>query len=132
MEFEGINYVAVLVAAVAAFIFGAIWYGTLSKQWMAAVGLTEQPKPDPLLYGLTFLCQLAISYFLAGVMGHISQVSVTGGMVTAAFVWLGFVVTTQIVNHRFQGQKWSLTLIDCGHWLGVLLIMGIVIGAFGA
>ena len=38
------------------------------------------------------------------------------------------VMTTQIVNHRFQGLSWNLTLIDGGHWLGVLLVQGIVIG----
>ena len=131
MEFAGINYLAVLGAAVAAFMFGAAWYGGLSKQWMAAVGLTEPPKPNPMIYGLTFVCQLVIAWVLAGIMGHLSQVSVYGGMVSAFFVWLGFVATTLIVNHRFQDASWSLTIIDGGHWLGVLLIMGIVIGLIG-
>ena len=36
-----------------------------------------------------------------------------------------------LVNHRFQGQGWKLTLIDAGHWLGVLLVMGAVLGLFG-
>lgn len=131
MEFAGISYLAVLAAAVAAFMFGAAWYGGLSKQWMAAVGLTEPPKPDPKIYVMTFVCQLVIAWVLAGIMGHLSQVSVSGGMISAFFVWLGFVATTLIVNHRFQDASWSLTIIDGGHWLGVLLIMGIVIGLIG-
>ena len=131
MEFAGINYLAVLGAAVAAFMFGAAWYGGLSKQWMAAVGLTEPPKPNPMIYALTFAYQLVIAWVLAGIMGHLSQVSVSGGMISAFFVWLGFVATTLIVNHRFQDASWSLTIIDGGHWLGVLLIMGIVIGLIG-
>lgn len=131
MEFAGINYLAVLGAAVAAFMFGAAWYGGLSKQWMAAVGLSEPPKPNPMIYALTFLCQLVIAWVLAGVMGHLSQISVTGGMISAFFIWLGFVATTLIVNHRFQDASWSLTIIDGGHWLGVLMIMGIVIGLIG-
>ncbi len=132
MEFAGINYLAVLGAAVAAFMFGAAWYGGLSKQWMAAVGLTEPPKPNPMIYGLTFVCQLVIAWVLAGIMGHLSQISVSGGVTSAFFVWLGFVATTLIVNHRFQDASWSLTIIDGGHWLGVLMIMGIVIGLIGA
>ncbi|NNF79452.1 MAG: DUF1761 domain-containing protein [Rhizobiales bacterium] len=131
MEFAGINYLAVLGAAVAAFMFGAAWYGGLSKQWMAAAGLSEPPKPNPMIYALTFLCQLVIAWVLAGVMGHLSQISVTGGMISAFFIWLGFVATTLIVNHRFQDASWSLTIIDGGHWLGVLMIMGIVIGLIG-
>jgi hypothetical protein len=53
------------------------------------------------------------------------------GITTAFFVWLPFVLGTMIVNHRFQGSSWSLTLIDGGHWLGVFLVMGIVIGLVG-
>ena len=49
-----------------------------------------------------------------------------------AVVALGFVVTTLSVNHRYQGFGWGLTAIDAGHWLGVLLIMGALIGWFGA
>ena len=132
MEFAGINYWAVLAAAVAAFMFGAGWYSALGKQWMAAVGLTEEPKPDPKIFAMTFVCQLVIAWMLAGVMGHISQVSVVGGIISAISLWVGFVATTLIVNHRFQSAPWALTLIDGAHWLGVMVIMGIVIGLFGA
>jgi len=47
------------------------------------------------------------------------------------FVWAGFIAAPMIVNHRFQGSPWMLTLIDAGHWLGVLIVMGLVIGLFG-
>ena len=40
MVFGGINYIAVLVAAVAAFAFGAVYYMALSGPWMAALGKT--------------------------------------------------------------------------------------------
>lgn len=131
MTFAGISYLAVLVAAVAAFAFGAAWYGVLGKQWMAAVGMTEQPKPVPVTFILTFICQLVMAWVLAGVIGHLGDVTVWNGLVSAAFVWAGFVLTTMLVNHRFQGARWSLSIIDGGHWLGVLLIMGLVIGLFG-
>ena len=36
MDFAGINYLAVVVAAVAAFVFGAVYYGSLGKPWMKA------------------------------------------------------------------------------------------------
>ncbi|MBM3524115.1 MAG: DUF1761 domain-containing protein, partial [Alphaproteobacteria bacterium] len=35
------------------------------------------------------------------------------------------------VNHGFQGVKRALTVIDGGHWLGVLLIQGVIIGWMG-
>jgi hypothetical protein len=65
------------------------------------------------------------------VVGHLGDVTVGRSLLSALFLWIGFVLTTMLVNHRFQGARWSLTAIDGGHWLGVLLVMGLVIGLFG-
>ncbi|HMB75245.1 MAG TPA: DUF1761 domain-containing protein [Kiloniellaceae bacterium] len=131
MQFAGFNYIAVLVAAIAAFGFGAVWYMTLSKQWMTAAGITERPESSAGPFILTFLCQLVMAWVLAGVIGHLGEITVVRSIISALFVWAGFVATTMIVNHRFQGAPWTLTLIDAGHWLGTLVIMGLVIGLFG-
>jgi hypothetical protein len=54
--------------------------------------------------------------------------SARSGLVSGFFLWLGFVITTMAVNHAFQGERRRLTLIDGGHWLGVLLIQGAILG----
>lgn len=74
-----------------------------------------------------------MAYVLAGLVGHLGQGQVTplNGLISGAFVWFGFVLTTLATNHGFQGQKITLTLIDAAHWLGVLLIQGLVIGLMG-
>ncbi len=41
MQFAGMNAWAIVAAAIVSFVFGAVWYGTLSKSWMAALGKTE-------------------------------------------------------------------------------------------
>ncbi|MHA1537192.1 MAG: DUF1761 domain-containing protein [Alphaproteobacteria bacterium] len=126
-----VNYLAVLLAAVAGFAFGSVWYMALAKPWMAAVGMSEPPKPRPLPFIVAFLAQLLMAYMLAGALGHLGDVSVQAGAIAAALFWLGFVATTMSVNHRFAGAPWSLTAIDAGHWLGVLVVMGVVLGLFG-
>ena len=131
MMFSGTSYLAVLIAAVAGFAFGAIWYGILGKPWMAAVGMTERPKPTPAPFIIAFVCQLVMAWMLAGLIGHLGDVTVERSLITAALVWVGFVLTTMLVNHRFQSARWSLSVIDGGHWLGVLLVMGLVVGLFG-
>ena len=68
-----------------------------------------------------------MAWVLAGLIGHMGDFTVPNGLISAAFAWFGFVITTQSVNYAFG----ALTVIDGGHWLGVLLIMGAVIGAFG-
>ena len=133
MAFAGIDYLAVLIAAVAGFAFGSVWYSALGKPWMAAVGKPKETfKPTPGPFVIAFVCQLVMAWMLAGVIGHLGDITVTRSLISAVFVWFGFVVTTMLVNHRFQAANWTLSLIDGGHWLGVLLCMGLVIGLFGA
>jgi len=136
MSFTGVNYVAVIIAALAGFGLGTVWYMVLAKPWMHAVGKTEADKPQgsaqAVLFAIAIVALFVMALMLAGVMGHLGDISVRGGVISGFFVWLGFVITTMGVNHAFSGAKPMLTLIDGGYWLAVLLIQGAVIGAFGA
>ena len=139
MSLAGLNLWAVLVAAIASFAFGAAWYGVLGKPWMAALGKTKEQllgpsgKPRPLPLVLAFVADLVIAYVLAGAVGHLGpgQVTLRNGLISAVFLWAGFVATTIAVNNAFSGRKATLTLIDSGHWLAAMLVAGAVIGAFG-
>lgn len=139
MAFAGINKVAVMLAAIGGFLFGGVWYSMLSRQWLAATGIDgEELKKSgwhrsALPFILAFVALLVMAYVLAGVIGHLGpgQVTVRNGVISGAFLWAGFVITTLIVNHAFQGTKPTLTIIDGGHWLGVLLIQGAIIGLIG-
>ena len=51
--------------------------------------------------------------------------------ISGFFLWLGFAVTIMATNNAFGMRRFSLTLIDGGHWLGVLLIQGAIIGLVG-
>ncbi len=132
MTFAGINYLAILAAAIAAFAWGAAYYMTLSKQWLAAVGKIE-PSKSPTPFIITFIALLIMGWVLAGTLGHLGtgQVTVKNGIISGAFLWLGFVATTVFVNNAYPGRKYVLSVIDSLHWLGVLVIQGAVIGAIG-
>lgn len=140
MTFAGINYLAVFIAAIAGFGFGAVYYMTLSRQWMNAVGWDAEqqaahmkgelnPSKAPFVVGI--IANLVMAWVLAGMIGHLGAVTLQSGIISGALAWLGFVVTTLSVNYAFGGRRPMLTVIDGAHWLGVLLIMGAVIGAFG-
>ena len=91
-------------------------------------------KGDPKAYlpfVLAFVANLAMAWVLAGLIGHLGQVTIRSGVISGAFVWLGFVVTTIAVNYAFGGRTWRLFAIDAGHWLAVLVVQGAIIGAFG-
>jgi uncharacterized membrane protein len=135
MTFAGMNYLAVLVAAIVAFAWGAIYYTTFSRQWLAAVGMTKEQMQAN--YAVPFIISavalLVMAWVLAGTLAHLGpgQVTLKNGIISALFLWLGFVVTTIFVNNAYPRRKYSLSAIDSIHWLGVLVIQGAIIGAMG-
>ncbi|MDP9631842.1 UNVERIFIED_ORG: hypothetical protein J2W85_003921 [Ensifer adhaerens] len=134
MAFAGMNYLAVLIAAIAAFAIGAGYYGVLGKPWMKAARIDPATaQMSPVLFAISFVSELVMATMVAGVVGHLGpgQVTAFNGIVSAFFLWLGFVATSMVVNHRYQGFGWSLSLIDGVHWLLVLTAMGAIIGAMG-
>jgi hypothetical protein len=128
-----VNYIAVIVAAVAGFLVGWAWYAALGKIWMEALGIKKKAdcKPSPIPFVIAGVSCLIMAWTLAGLMAHLSDVTVRGGIISAGFVWVGFVLTTIGVTQAFQGKKPVVTAIDTGHWLAVLVVMGAIIGAFG-
>jgi hypothetical protein len=130
----------VIVAAVASWFFGAAWYGILSKPWMAAAGVTPDGMRDASGTKKNPLVPMVFSFFsellMAAVMKLILPMSATAGtgnrvtdvLVLAVAIWAGFMVTTMAVNNAFGGRKPMLTVIDSGHWLGVILIQALVLG----
>jgi hypothetical protein len=136
MAFAGTNYLAVLIAAVAGFAFGAVYYMTLSGPWLAAIGMTKEQmaaKRSPTPFIVTIVALLVMAWVLAGSIGHLGpgQVTVKNGIISGLFLWLGFVITTLSVNYAFGQRKPMLTVIDGIHWLGVLVVQGAIIGAMG-
>jgi hypothetical protein len=132
MAFAGMNYIAILVAAVAAFAWGAAYYMTLSKQWLAAVQLAK-PAYSAAPFIISFVALVVMAFVLSGAIGHLGpgQVTVKNGIISGVILWAGFVVTTVFVNNAYPGRKYMLSIIDSIHWLGVLVIQGAVIGAMG-
>lgn len=142
MSFSGLNYLAVVIAAVAGFGVGALWYSVLfSKAWMEAMGTTEAeiragrdgrpPMPFAILLGASLVGNLIMAAVLSAILHSLGAATVGGGLIAGFLVWLGFVITVMGVNNAFGMRKPMLTAIDGGHWLVVLLVMGAIIGAFG-
>ena len=135
------NYVSVLLAAVAASIFGGVYYTSLSKYWLAAQGKTleqcqaEQAsksgaaKAAPFI--LVFVGELIMAWAMYGVLFHMSMFTLRAGAISGAALWLGFVLPTVTANYAFAGKKPMLTVIDSAAWLGAMIIIGAVVGWMG-
>lgn len=136
MNFAGMNILAIGLAAVAGFAFGTVYYMSLSRQWLAASGRTKEDvaaKRSVAPFVTSFVALLVMAWVLAGTLGHLGpgQVTLKNGVISALFIWVGFVATTVAVNNAFGGRKAMLSVIDGIHWLGVLVVQGAIIGAMG-
>lgn len=134
MDIFAVNWVAILIAAVASWLFGAAWYMSLSKQWLKATRIdlaTHQRSVSPFI--ISFVAEILMALVFSLLLGGLTfgEPTVVTGMIYGFVFWLGFVFTSIGVNNRYEGFGWDLTVLDTGHWLGVLLIMGAVIGWFG-
>ena len=127
-------YLSVLAAAVAAWIFGAVWYMALGKQYQRALGKDpEQCKGQKMPVAplaVCFLGELVMAAALSYVLARMSVVGPVWGTVVGALIGVGVIAPTVIVNHLFPGRSQALMAIDGLHWVGVAVIEGAVLGAF--
>jgi hypothetical protein len=125
------SYLAVGAAALAAWIFGAIWYGALGKAWQQAQGLDpEQCKGQkmpiaPMVASL--LSEILMAVIFLNLLAALGVHSWQDGLVTGLMIGVGFMATTNLVNNMFQQNKPALTVIDSIHWIGVAAIEGVVL-----
>ncbi len=140
MTVSGVSYLAVVVAAAAAWLASAAWYMSLSRHYVAALGKSpeqmaeDRKKPGAFLpFAYAFAANIIMAWTLAGVLAHLGpgQVTLRNGVISAAFLWFGFILTTMVVNYSFGGRDRRLLLIDAGNWLLVLLVIGAIIGGIG-
>lgn len=139
---HSVPIVPLLAAAVAAWLFGAAYYGLLGRKWLTAQGKTmeqcqvENAGRSALSKGapfvLSFVAEVLMAGILYGIIFHVGTWTAAAGVITGALCWLGFVVTTIMVNNAYTFRRPMLTTIDSLHWLGVLAVMGGILGAWGA
>ena len=127
----GSAIIAILAAGVAGWIFGAVWYGVLSKPYQRALGLNPDDCKDkkmpiaPMV--VAFLSALVMSAVLYQLLTNLGVLGVWPAMVAGFTVGVGFVLTTVLVNNMFQQKSFALTVIDGGHWVLAVVIESVVI-----
>jgi MFS family permease len=134
MELWNISWIATLLAAVAGFAVGGIWYGPLfSKAWQREVGLSDEEIARSnmlLIFGGTFLLNLIGAFIL----GHILSTYGRPGLYTSTLVGFGLglapIATSIGVNYLFARKSMTLFLIDAGYWVVIYTIMGVIFGLF--
>jgi hypothetical protein len=98
------NYLAILVAAIACFLFEAGWYSYFLNAWIEGIGRSRE-------WLMSQGVNPALQY-------------------ATALLWLGFVVTTWATEYVFELRSWALFGVNTGFWLIGMVVMGAIIGAW--
>ena len=125
-----INWFAVIVGTVAFFVVGAIWYSLLfGKIWQREVGLTgEQLKAGanmPLIFGLCFVLEFVVVLTLGHMFAFLHPDARQKMMLATGF---GLAIMTPAVgiNYLYQRKSLKLFLIDAGHFVVGMAVVGLV------
>lgn len=128
-----VNWIAVLVAAVSAFILGGLWYGPLfGKKWMAHTGMTEERAKSMNMartFGLSFILSFVAAFVFAMFLGPNPGVEfATGAGFAAGLCWVG---ASFGINDLFEDRPFGLWLINAGYHTLQFTIYGLVLGLMG-
>jgi len=127
---DSINYFAVLIAGLSAFIIGGLWYSVLfAKAWMVENKFTEETLRNSnmaKIFGGSFILSLLISFVLALFLGpdRNALIGTLAGFM-AGFFW---VATAMGITYLFERKSMKLFLINAGYHVITFTVMGLILG----
>ncbi|MBT8080662.1 MAG: DUF1761 domain-containing protein [Gammaproteobacteria bacterium] len=130
---SGINWIAVIAAALAAFALGAGWYSMplFGRTWMREIGLSEETAGSanmPLVFGTAFVLQFAAATALAASMPATSTwlTGIQCGLVVGVF----WVASAFAITYLFEQRSMRLFMINAGYYIVLFAIMGAILGSW--
>ena len=128
-----LNWLAIVAAAVSAFLLGGIWYGPLFKNaWCREAGIDPDAKPKShpaKVFGIAFVASLIAAYGFAMLL-HLMQAGPELWKSVHAGVMVGFfyVAMSFGINYAFAGRSRKLWLIDAGYHVLQFALYGLILG----
>ncbi len=137
-----INMTAVLIAVVANFVLGYVWYTLIfGKAWATEMkmDMSQKPPSSVMIRGMLFM--IIGNFLMAYVFAHniavwnpvtwgqaASSMSAgqTAGM-TAFFTWLGFFMPSDLSGVAWEGKSWKLFFINTAYHFLSLFVAALIL-----
>ena len=129
-----VNYLAVLVAAVAVFVLGWLWYSPLLffKPWMRlrgmdpAVAMAGAKMPAGKLF-IELVRFLVLAFVIARFAARLGVSGWMGAVHFGLFLWIGFPVILLTGSLLWENIPWKVAAIHAGDWLVKMLVIPIIV-----
>ena len=130
-----LNWVAILVAAIASFLFEALWFSVFMKEWLAGIGrtmewLTTSGLNPAIQYAVAILCSVIVATVLSICIQASGEQNARRGVVVAAVLWFGFIATSWAKEYIFEVRTLQIYAINAGYALFDLMLIGAIVGAW--
>jgi len=131
--FLQINWLSVIVSALAAFALGSLWYSPVlfGKTWQKLIKLSDEDMKGaniPLIFGSTFILNIIGAFVLDMFIGRESTLMT--GLMAGLLVSLAWIATSLGINYLFTRKPFKLFIIDAGYYVTFFAIMGAILGAW--
>jgi len=132
------NYLAIVIAAIACFLFEAAWYTFFMQGWLDGIGRTREwlmsaAGYNPALqYGTALVSAAVIATTISCVTQLTGPQTALRGIRVAVLLWLGIVLTTISTEYVFEVRTFQLLGINAGFWLFGMVVMGAIVGGWKA
>ena len=130
----GVNYLAVIVAAIVAVIIGVVYYGppAIASAVARAIGWTRATaaRPAPAQMATGVVVALVNAWVLAVLALNLGGSSITDGIVLGILMWLGFIATVTAALVAFEGRSWSWWTVENIHHVIVQAVIGAIVTAW--
>lgn len=139
MEELGINITAIIVATIANFILGFLWYTPLfGKAWAKEMGFDMSVKPPASALAKGMIFMVIGNFLMAYVFAHNTAAwsFVPGAkdmtpmekvMDAAIFTWLGFYFPVDLGAVAWEQKSWKLFGINTGYHFAMVLVAAIIL-----
>jgi hypothetical protein len=130
-----LNWVAILVAAIASFIFEALWFSIFMNEWLAGIGRTREwlvgTGLNPAVqYATAIICSIIAAAVLSICIQASGKQTARRGVLCAVVIWFGFIATSWAKAYIFEVRSFQIYFIYAGYYLIELVLIGTIVGAW--